>query len=87
MSLSGAFVVNFEQNSHIFLLFPVLTLNKYMTPRHYKTLTNNTTTQIKIGAMKAKSYRSSRKGMFCKKGVLKNFAKFRGKHLCQSLFL
>ena len=25
--------------------------------------------------------------MFCKKGVLKNFAKFTGKHLCQSLFL
>ena len=24
--------------------------------------------------------------MFCKKGVLKNFTKFTGKHLCQSLF-
>ena len=24
--------------------------------------------------------------VFCKKGVLKNFAKFKGKHLCQSLF-
>ena len=24
--------------------------------------------------------------VFCKKVVLKNFAKFRGKHLCQSLF-
>ena len=24
--------------------------------------------------------------MFCKKGVLRNFAKFIGKHLCQSLF-
>ena len=24
--------------------------------------------------------------MFCKKGVLTNFAKFTGKHLCQSLF-
>ena len=24
--------------------------------------------------------------MFCEKGVLKNFAKFTGKHLCQSLF-
>ena len=23
---------------------------------------------------------------FCKKGVLRNFAKFKGKHLCQSLF-
>ena len=24
--------------------------------------------------------------MFCEKGVLRNFAKFTGKHLCQSLF-
>ena len=32
------------------------------------------------------SYRSSRPEVFCKKGVLKNFAKFTGKHLCQRLF-
>ena len=30
--------------------------------------------------------RSSRPEMFCKKGVLKKFAKFAGKYLCQSLF-
>ena len=30
--------------------------------------------------------RSSRPEVFCKKGVLGNFAKFTGKHLCQSLF-
>ena len=30
--------------------------------------------------------RSSRLDVFCKKVVLKNFAKFTGKHLCQSLF-
>ena len=30
--------------------------------------------------------RSSRPEMFCKKGVLRNFAKFTGKHLRQSLF-
>ena len=29
---------------------------------------------------------SSRPEVFCKKGVLRNFAKFIGKHLCQSLF-
>ena len=28
---------------------------------------------------------SSRPEVFCKKGVLRNFAKFTGKHLCQSL--
>ena len=31
-------------------------------------------------------FRSSRLNVFCKKGVLRNFAKFTGKHLCQSLF-
>ena len=30
-------------------------------------------------------FRSSRPGVFCKKGVLRNFAKFTAKHLCQSL--
>ena len=29
---------------------------------------------------------NSRPGVFCKKGVLKNFTKFTGKYLCQSLF-
>ena len=31
-------------------------------------------------------YRSSRPDVFCIKGVLENFAKFAGKHLCQRLF-
>ena len=30
-------------------------------------------------------YRSSQLELFCRKGVLRNFEKFRGKHLCQSL--
>ena len=32
------------------------------------------------------SERSSHPKVFCRKGVLENFAKFTGKHLCQSLF-
>ena len=35
---------------------------------------------------KLRHYRSSRPKVFCKKGVLKNFPKFTGKHLCQNLF-
>ena len=31
-------------------------------------------------------YISSRPEVLCKKGVLRNFTKFTGKHLCQSLF-
>ena len=30
-------------------------------------------------------FRSSRPEVFCKKGVLRNFSKFTGKHLCQNL--
>ena len=30
--------------------------------------------------------RSSRPEVFCKKGIIKNFTKFTGKHLCQRLF-
>ena len=36
--------------------------------------------------VKVKLYGSSRPEVFCRKGVLRNFAKFTGKHLCQSLF-
>ena len=32
------------------------------------------------------NFRSSHRGCSVKKGVLRNFAKFTGKHLCQSLF-
>ena len=31
-------------------------------------------------------FRSTRPEVFCKKSVLRNFTKLRGKHLCQSLF-
>ena len=31
-------------------------------------------------------HRSNRPEVFCKNGVLRNFAKFTGKHLCQRLF-
>ena len=37
--------------------------------------------------MPHKTNTSSRPEIFYKKGVIKNFAKFTGKHLCQSLFL
>ena len=34
-----------------------------------------------------KSHRNSCPEVFCEKGVLRNFAKFKGKHMCLSLFL
>ena len=43
---------------------------------------------FKTGKMtnKKQTQRSSRPDVFCKKGFLRNFAKFIGKHLCQSLY-
>ena len=39
-----------------------------------------------IASWKNSKDRSRRPEVFCKKGVLRNFPKFTGKHLCQSLF-
>ena len=36
--------------------------------------------------MSLRRFRSSRQEVFCQKGVLRNFSKFTGKHLCQILF-
>ena len=35
----------------------------------------------------AQLHKSSRSEVFCKKGILRKFAKFVGKHLCESFFL
>ena len=43
--------------------------------------------ETKMKKTKVKSFRSSHREEFCKKGVLRNFTKFTGEHLCQSLFL
>ena len=46
---------------------------------HISALTNKNKLQLQM-------VRSRRPEVFYKKGVLRNFAKFTGKHLCQSLF-
>ena len=43
------------------------------------------TTRFEYGIIDPFCYGSSRPEEFCKKGILKNFAKFTGKQLCQSL--
>ena len=45
----------------------------------------NMDASILTSALNFKSFRSSRPGLFCKRGILKNFAKFTGKRLCQRL--
>ena len=42
--------------------------------------------QMTVKIALGKRCRSSRPDVVCKKGVLRNFTKFVGKHLCQSLF-
>ena len=48
-------------------------------------VSSNYLTQNQVMA-KLTNFRSSRREVFCKKGVLRNFTKFIGKHLYQSLF-
>ena len=43
--------------------------------------------KISFQAIYIQVSRSSRPEVFCKKGFLRNFAKFTGKHLCQRLFI
>ena len=40
----------------------------------------------KLFISRGKKFRSSRPEVLCKKGVPRNFEKFTGKHLCQSVF-
>ena len=42
--------------------------------------------ELPLGCIFYTTHRSSLPEVFCKKGVLINFTKFTGKHLCQSLF-
>ena len=50
-------------------------------------LFGNNVTKLIIGRSKtSRIFRSSRPEVFYKKGVLRNFTKFKGKHLCQNPF-
>ena len=54
-----------------------------------ETTHNSCSLQIKCSIQiqpRMASDRSSHPKVFCKKGVIENFTKFTGKHLCQSLF-
>ena len=42
-------------------------------------------TGYKVNYLASCHYRSSGPEVFCRKVVIRNFAKFKGKHLCQSL--
>ena len=61
-------------------------LQNYMTFFKAVNVTEKNLSQICVMELLAKIVRSSHRRCSMKKGVLESFAKFRGKHLCQSLF-
>ena len=95
---SGVFIVNFKYISHLVLNFLSLTWNMYCASLAiYKSCVSTANFQ-QVNADWVESYlgphqtfmieryKAVVQKVFCKKGVLRNFAKFTGKHLCYSLF-
>ena len=85
-TLSGVFISNFEHA----IAPPQQSTRKLVNKSGYSHLM---TSLPKYGTMRMlkncfllDQFRSSRPEVFCEKGVFRNFAKFTGKHLCQSLF-
>ena len=72
------------QHKNLVLLF--LTLNKYFLLYHCRSTFNGSKFYYRAQRVGVSMVGSSRPEVFCKNGVLKNFAKFTGKHLCKSLF-
>ena len=74
---------------YLILIYPRLILfhdkNTFMLNRHFFIFTQMPSHLLKI-VFRNVIERSSLPEMFCEKGALWNFAKFTGKHLCQSLF-
>ena len=67
----------------VYLLYRVPIVHRYRTPQLLSCITHTLIFQKNNDVW----FRSSRPAVFCKKVVLGNFAKFTGKHLCQSLFI
>ena len=74
--------VSLQVLRHFFLRFYVALLASY--PRF--ALVRIFGKVLSVTHLKKNNSRSSRPEMFYKKDVLRNFTKFTGKHLCQSLF-
>ena len=57
-------------------------------PKLWKNLLDEQQKALEVSFLKISQIisRSSRPEVFCKKGIPRNFGKFTGKHLCQSLF-
>ena len=72
-------------NEAIVLAVPLRVLRDLMKYLHSQ-FSNSRCCGRNSQSLNAIKQRSSRPEVFCKNGVLRNFAKFTGKHLCQSFF-
>ena len=68
------------------LLIWLETMENFISPKTWR-LVFTEVLMLNIGGWKKTYHRSCRPKVFCEKGVFRNFVKFTGKHLCQSLFL
>ena len=94
-------LLHFVDNQNIFLRFrgvprkimcfiswfrlKIIVVGRYTTRPDCR-FTDSFTYILDLPKISTKIIKNSRQEVFCKKGVLRNFAKFTGKHLCQSLF-
>ena len=78
-TIFGQKLFSFLRYLHFFPDFLVMYSNDLIRKLCLKFMTSQTVLQIII-------IRSSRSEVLCKIGVLRNFAKFKGKHLCWGLY-
>ena len=71
--------------SQVTLLCFLLVFLKVILLEHFQSLFGKSNRDVFFENEGKVYYKSSRPEVFCEKGVLRNFAKFTGKHLCQSL--
>ena len=88
LSFSKQFFIGHLWTSAAFQLYSVVKMFKYQFCRNIKLNVQLHSVTLCYKPIGCESLlRSSHPEVFCKKGVLRNFAKFTGKHLCRSLFL
>ena len=74
-----------KKNTKLLLIW-LETMENFISPKTWRLMFTEVL-MLNIGGWKKTYHRSSRPKVFCEKGVFRNFVKFTGKHLCQSLFL
>ena len=71
--------------------FCKISKNEFFTEHIWTTASETSNDDINIDTLEnqitLETLLSSRVEVFCEKGILRNFAKFTGKHMCRSLFL